>query len=150
MRAIADVRLADGSAVDVVLDGGRISVIAAGAAALSGLADGQMLDGRGGLLLPAFVDTHVHLDKAGIRRELDEDARYAGSRYPGDLAWAIAATHEAKRAYTVEGVRRRARAVIERHVLHGTTRLRSHVDVDSIGGLVPLLTPSIHSNLVLG
>ena len=32
----------------------------------------------------------------------------------------------------------RARAVIESHVLHGTTRIRSHVDVDTIGGLTPL------------
>jgi cytosine/creatinine deaminase len=138
VHAIGDVRFADGSAVDVVLDGDRVSVVGAGAVVRSGLADGQVLDGRGGLLLPAFVDAHVHLDKVGIRRELDEHARYEGSRYPGDLAWAIAATHEAKRAYTVEGVRRRARAVIERHVLHGATRLRSHVDVDSIGGLVAL------------
>ena len=35
-------------------------------------------------------------------------------------------------------MRTRARAVIEESVRLGTTRLRSHVDVDTIGGLVPL------------
>ena len=137
MQTIADVRLSDGSAVDVVLDGER--VVHVRPPGRRGLPDGgDVVDGGGGLLLPAFVDTHVHLDKAGIRDELDEAARYPGSDHPGDLAWAIAATHEAKRRYTVDGVRARARAVIEQHVLTGTTRLRSHVDVDGIGGLVPL------------
>ena len=58
--------------------------------------------------------------------------------HDGTLAGAIGAIHERKRRYTVEDVRVRARAVIEESVRLGTTRLRSHVDVDSIGGLVPL------------
>ncbi len=82
------------------------------------------------LLLPAFIDIHVHLDKAMIRDQLRE--------HDGTLAGAISAIHERKRAYTVDDVRARARAVIESSVLNGTTRIRSHVDVDSIGGLVPL------------
>jgi cytosine deaminase len=43
-----------------------------------------------------------------------------------------------KRRYTSEDVRARARRAIEDSVRLGTTRLRSHVDVDTIGGLVPL------------
>jgi cytosine deaminase len=91
---------------------------------------GSRLPGRGGLLLPAFVDTHVHLDKVLLRRRLEE--------HDGTLQGAIDATHAAKRAYTVDEVRARARAAIESSVLTGTTRLRSHVDVDTLGRLVPL------------
>jgi len=88
------------------------------------------VDAAGGLLLPAYVDTHIHLDKALIRDQLVE--------HDGTLQGAIDATHRAKCDYDVEDVRRRARAVIESSVLTGTTRLRSHVDVDTTGGLVPL------------
>jgi cytosine/creatinine deaminase len=56
----------------------------------------------------------------------------------GTLRGAIESIHAVKRAYTADDVRRRARAVIESSVLSGTTRLRSHVDIDTVGGLVPL------------
>ena len=126
MWALQDARLADGRTVDVVIDGERLSRLGPGEAA--GLE--EVVDCMGGLLLPAFVDGHVHLDKVLIRGELRE--------HDGTLAGAIAAIHERKRRYSVEDVRVRARAVIEGSVRLGTTRLRSHIDVDTIGGLVPL------------
>lgn len=126
MHAIVDARLADGSGVDVVVD--REHVVAVGRGAGDDVA--EQTDAAGGLLLPAYIDTHIHLDKALIRDQLAE--------HDGTLRGAIEAIHAAKRAYDVEDVRRRARAVIESSVLTGTTRLRSHVDVDTIGGLVPL------------
>lgn len=125
--AITDVRLLDGSAVDVVIDGDRVTAVGPGAAA----SVPDRVEGRGGLLLPAFIDTHIHLDKVLTRSQLVE--------HDGTLRGAIDAVHAAKRAYTEDDVRRRARAVIESSVLTGTTRLRSHVDVDTVGGLVPLL-----------
>jgi cytosine deaminase len=124
--AIRGATLADGTRVDVRLDGEGVAAVGPGVA--DGVADA--LDAHGGLLLPAYVDTHVHLDKVLIRDELVE--------HDGTLRGAIDAIHAAKRAYTVDDVRRRARAVIETSVLTGTTRLRSHVDVDTVGGLVPL------------
>jgi cytosine deaminase len=124
--AVLDVALADGSRVDVVIDGETVAAVGAGAG--EGVDD--RLDGAGGLLLPAYVDTHVHLDKVLTRDQLAE--------HDGTLRGAIEAIHAAKRAYTVEDVRARARAVVESSVLTGTTRLRSHVDVDTVGGLVPL------------
>src|SRR5438874_3446139 len=126
MWALQDARLPTGAIADVVIDGDRIARLGAGAA--DGLND--RLDCSGKLVLPGFVDGHVHLDKVLIRDELRE--------HDGTLAGAIGAIHERKRRYTVEDVRARARAVIEESVRLGTTRLRSHVDVDSIGGLVPL------------
>jgi cytosine/creatinine deaminase len=126
MWALQDARLADGSVVDVRVEGELVLGVSGNAAA--GAA--EVVDCRGHLVLPAFVDAHVHLDKALIRDELDE--------HDGTLAGAIGAIHERKRRYTVEDVRARARAVIEESVRLGATRFRSHVDVDSIGGLVPL------------
>src|SRR5256712_76083 len=126
MWALQDARLPTGAVTDVVIDGDRIARLESGAAV--GLP--ERIDCSGKLLLPAFIDGHVHLDKVLIRDELRE--------HDGTLSGAIAAIHQRKRQYTVEDVRTRARAVIEDSVRLGTTRLRSHVDVDTIGGLIPL------------
>jgi cytosine deaminase len=124
--AIVDASLVDGSRVDVIVEDGQIKAVAPGV----GRSADDKIDAAGGLLLPAYVDTHIHLDKVLIRDQLAE--------HDGTLRGAIDAIHAAKRAYTVDDVRRRATAVIEASVLTGTTRLRSHVDVDTVGGLVPL------------
>jgi cytosine deaminase len=125
MSRLRNALLADGRLVDVAIEGERIAAVG------GDLPTGpDSLDCGRRLLLPAFIDTHVHLDKALIRDQLRE--------HDGTLAGAIGAIHERKRAYTVEEVRQRARSVIESSVRFGTTRLRSHVDVDTIGGLVPL------------
>ena len=126
MWALQDACLADGSVSDVVVDADRI--VRAGVGAAAGVK--EIVDAGRKLLLPAFIDGHVHLDKVLIRDELHE--------HDGTLAGAIESIHERKRRYTVDDVRRRARTVIEESVRLGTTRLRSHVDVDTIGGLVPL------------
>ena len=46
--------------------------------------------------------------------------------------------HATKRAATVDEIRERAGVVIREAVMAGTTVIRSHVDVDTIGGLKPL------------
>jgi len=124
--SLQDVCLPGGAVADVVVDGDRIVRIGPGA----GAGVEAVPDCSGKLLLPAFIDGHVHLDKVLIRDGLRE--------HDGTLNGAIASTHERKRRYTVADVRDRAREVIEASVRSGTTRLRSHVDVDTIGGLVPL------------
>src|SRR5437868_8427724 len=126
MWALQDARLADGSRGDVVVEGERLAAI--GPDASVGVATVVRCEGK--LVLPAFIDGHVHLDKVLIRDELPE--------HDGTLAAAIRSTQDRKRRYTLDDVRRRARAVIEESVRQGTTRLRSHVDIDTIGGLVPL------------
>ncbi len=126
MHAIVGATLADGSVVDVVVEGEQVAAVGRGSAEHVD----ERQDAAGGLLLPAYIDTHVHLDKVLIRDQLAE--------HDGTLRGAIESIHAAKRGYDVEDVRRRARSVIETSVLTGTTRLRSHVDVDTIGGLVPL------------
>jgi len=126
MWALQDARLPDGTVADVVVD--RERIVSVGPDAANPVA--ERIDCSGKLVLPAFIDGHIHLDKVLIRDELRE--------HDGTLAGAIGAIHERKRRYTVEDVKARASKVIEDSVRQGTTRLRSHVDVDTIGGLVPL------------
>jgi len=124
--ALQAARLPGGAVADIVVDGERIVRLGPGAGA--GVA--PAVDCTGKLVLPAYIDGHVHLDKVLIRDELRE--------HDGTLSGAIGAIHERKRRYTLDDVRGRAREVIEESVRSGTTRLRSHVDVDTIGGLRPL------------
>jgi cytosine deaminase len=122
---VRNATLPDGRATDVAVDGDRLAADAADVDAA------RELDAEGGLLAPGFVDCHVHLDKAYIADELPENES-------GTLGEAIANIHDRKREYTVEDVRERAGRAIEAHVRNGCTRLRTHVDVDTIGGLTPL------------
>src|SRR5204862_7444195 len=125
MWALAGARLAGGSVADVVVDGDRIARI--GPEASAGVP--ELLDCSGRLVLPPFVDGHVHLDKVLIRHELRE--------HEGPLSGAIEAIHERKRRYSVEDVRDRARAVIDESVRQGTTLLRPHAADATIGHRVP-------------
>ena len=69
-----------------------------------------------------LVESHIHLDKSCI---LDR----CKSRQ-GTLAEAIAEVAAAKRGFTEEDVYRRARRTLEKSILQGTMRMRSHVEVD--------------------
>jgi cytosine/creatinine deaminase len=89
------------------------------------------IDAGGRLVSPAFVQPHIHLDKAGTLPLL-------GGNRSGTLTEAISILHRVKRASSVEEVAARAGTVIRQAVLSGTTRIRSHVDVDTVGGLTPL------------
>jgi cytosine deaminase len=124
---VADARLPDADTLTCLgVSDGRIESIA------PDLTDGdRVVDAGGSLVAPGFVDCHVHLDKALIADSLP-------SNDSGTLAEAISNVHARKADYTVEDVRDRAIRAIELHVEHGCTRLRSHVDVDTIGELVPL------------
>jgi cytosine deaminase len=112
---------------DVAVAGGRYAEIARAVAA----GGGREVDGQGGLLAPAFVDPHIHLDKVLVA----DDVRPNQS---GTLREAIEILREQKAACTVEETARRAGRVVESAVLTGTTRLRTHVDVDTISKLRPL------------
>jgi cytosine deaminase len=82
---------------------------------------------RGRLVTPGFVETHIHLDKALLTGQLTTSA--------GTLEEAIRVTGEAKRRFTVDDIRARARRVLDLAVAAGTTAMRTHVEVDPIVGL---------------
>jgi cytosine/creatinine deaminase len=117
---IRDARVGD-ARVDVAIAGERIAAIGA-------RFEGPELDAGGRLVLPAFVQPHIHLDKVRTGPLL-------GPNRTGTLAEAIAISHRVKRAASVEEIRARAGEVIRAAVIAGTTAIRSHVDVDTIGGL---------------
>ncbi len=83
------------------------------------------------LVMPAFIESHIHLDKIFI----EDDVRANES---GTLFEAIEIIWEKKKNYTVEEVVKRAGRAIKLAVKNGITRMRTHVDVDTIGGLTPL------------
>lgn len=89
--------------------------------------DGPTTDAAGRLVCAGLVETHVHLDKSGIM------ARCTCQR--GTLAEAVASVRAAKQDFTEQDVYDRARHTLERAILHGTTRMRTHVEVDPRIGL---------------
>jgi cytosine deaminase len=117
---IRDARV-DGARVDIGIAGERIAELGSGL-------DGPVLDAGGRLVSPAFVQPHIHLDKVLT-------GSLVGPNRSGTLAEAISISHRVKRAATAEEVRARAGEVICAAVIAGTTAIRSHVDVDTIGGL---------------
>ena len=88
----------------------------------------QELDVGGRLVIPGLVESHFHLDKALLGAGAPADA--------GSVAGAIRATAEMKRRFTREDIAARARRALELAIRHGTTAMRTHVEVDPIVGLM--------------
>jgi cytosine/creatinine deaminase len=112
---------------DVVLDDERIAAVEQ---RYDGAAEKEH-DGHGGLLVPGFVNAHMHLDKCMLAPVMRQNASQT-------LQEAIEITWDHKRHYTAGEIADRAGAVIEQAILNGTTHMRGFADVDTIGGLVPV------------
>lgn len=103
--------------VDIGVAGGRIAVLEPALAA-----DGPEHDAAGGLVSAGLIETHIHLDKSRLielcppeqTREINP-VRSLAPMKPG---------------FTVEAVRQRAARTLEDCILHGTTRMRTQVEVD--------------------
>ena len=86
------------------------------------LPDTQRLDGRGGTLVPGFVDPHTHLPWAGSREE-EFSMRLQGKTYMeiaaagGGILSTVRSTREASEEELIQGVDRRLRLMLR----HGTT-----------------------------
>ncbi|MFC4775796.1 amidohydrolase family protein [Paenibacillus sp. GCM10023252] len=87
----------------------------------------SVFDAEGGLLLPGFVEPHIHLDKAELLGRMPSDA--------GSLQEAIRMTAEMKRGFTREDIRQRSLSVLNRAIRSGVTHMRCHAEVDPILGL---------------
>jgi cytosine/creatinine deaminase len=108
--------------LDIGIADGRIAEIAAD---LAGDAPQEQLDGR--LVISGFVETHIHLDKSCILERCRNEK--------GTLEEAIAAVAQAKRAFTEADIYARAQRTLEKAIVQGTTRMRTHVEVDPRVGL---------------
>lgn len=89
------------------------------------------IQAAGRLTSPSFVDPHIHLDKVLIADDLPPNES-------GTLQGAIELIWERKREYTIEDIKTRAKKVIQSATHNGTMKMRTHVDVDTIGELTPL------------
>lgn len=120
---LANARLDDGRLVDIAVRDGRIAAITPAATPTNGALD---LDGR--LLVPGFVDGHIHLDKTllGLPWQPHHPGATVRDRIEAERRQLAATTLS-----TVE----RASALARQVIGFGTTRLRCHVDVDPDVGL---------------
>jgi cytosine deaminase len=111
--------LVAGRRQDVAIHDGRIQRIGA----VLDPVGFDTLDVTDKLVLPGFVESHIHPDKAFIAD------RTEGLRAGGPTAQALVA--EQKKKFTVDDIYRRARRVMELAVRHGCTSMRAHVEVDA-------------------
>ncbi|KXA89335.1 hypothetical protein AKJ62_03330 [candidate division MSBL1 archaeon SCGC-AAA259D14] len=111
---------------DIGIENGKISEIGS----VKGEAK-KIIDVDGRLIYSCFIDPHIHLDKVLIADDLP-------SNKSGTLKEAIELIWDRKKKYTVEDVKKRAKKVMEKGISNGTLKMRTSVDVDTIGGLTPL------------
>jgi cytosine/creatinine deaminase len=112
---------------DLGIENGRfVSVSPGGVSSAAALT----LDAEGRMAVPGFVEPHIHLDKALISER-------APVNRSGTLTEAIEILWELKRNCTADEIADRASRVLARALENGVSRLRSHVDVDPIGGTRP-------------
>lgn len=103
--------------VDIGVKGGRITAIEPKLAC-----EAVEVDLGGHLALPGFVDTHIHLDKACLLGRCGHNH--------ASVSEAIRAVAGMKKDFTIEDVYARGARVLERAIVHGTTRMRTHVEID--------------------
>lgn len=111
---------ADGASLEVRTDP-RTGLIVRAGESLHPIPGERVIDCTGMVLLEAPVEPHAHLDKA-LSAE-------AAPNPEGDLAGAVRAWRAYRPSLTKEDLKARARAAALELVAHGTTAIRSHVDV---------------------
>ena len=117
---VRNARLSDrpaGELVDIGIEGGRIIAIERGLAA-----EAAVYDAKGLLACPGLIETHIHLDKSRI---IDRCAPQERSRWSP-----VTSVKPVKKSMTVEDVRARAERTLQECIKHGTTRMRTQVEVD--------------------
>jgi cytosine deaminase len=120
---VHNILLQDGQTADIGVAAGRIVAVSGAIGA-----DCPVIDAGGCLVVPGFVETHLHLDKTCIldRCHISE----------GTVAEAMRETAAAKRDFTAEDVYTRGRRTLEKCIVNGTMRIRTHVEVDPGIGLI--------------
>jgi cytosine deaminase len=111
---------ARGTRLDVRADPESGLIVAAGPD-VTPLATDELVDCFDMVLLPAPAEPHAHLDKALSAAHAPNPA--------GDLAGAIAAWHAYRPSLDEAEILGRARAAAHELIAHGTTAIRTHVDV---------------------
>ena len=118
---IRNARLAsdpDDAPSDIGVSDGRIVAIEPGLHA-----DGASFDAGGCMVCAGLIETHIHLDKSCIIDRCTPEI--------GRQADAVARVAAVKHGFTTEDVYERARRTLEKCIKHGTTRMRTHVELDA-------------------
>jgi cytosine deaminase len=87
----------------------------------------ETLDITDKLVLPGFVESHIHPDKAFVADRAP--GLHAGGPSPQTLV------AELKKAFTVDDIYQRARQAVVLALRHGCTAMRGHVEIDPYVGL---------------
>lgn len=140
---------------DIGIAGDRIATIAPGLDA----AGARVIEAEGRLVVPGFIDSHIHIGKSFYGRETGRwdyaatewEPEGLGERYRRRSKSAMAdyemraenvvpilKTWAWKEDYTVEDVARRIGDVLTLALGNGVTATRMFIDVDSFAGLVEL------------
>ena len=104
---------------DILIRDGRIARIRRGLDAEGA----DVIDVRDKLVVPGFIESHIHPDKAFIAD------RTEGLRSGGPTPQVLVA--ELKKQFTVDDIYARARRTLELAVRHGCTSMRAHVEIDA-------------------
>lgn len=89
---------------------------------LEAVADEQVIDAAGKLMVPPFVDPHVHLDST--MTAADPEWNETGTLFDGIRIWS-----DRKETLSHEDVKQRAIQALRIQAAHGLQFVRSHVDV---------------------
>ena len=89
---------------------------------LTPIAGEQVIDATGKLMIPPFVDPHVHLDSTMTAGQPEWNE--SGTLFDGIRIWG-----ERKQTLSHEDVKQRAIAALKIQATHGLQFVRSHVDV---------------------
>ncbi|NIF66204.1 cytosine deaminase, partial [Burkholderia sp. Cy-647] len=122
---IRDIRTLDGARADILIMGSRIAAIGPALAPPPGCA---IEDGARRLALPGLVEGHTHLDKThwGLPWFRNEVGPRLVDRIEFERRWRAEQGHHAGR---------QSLALARAFLAAGTTRLRTHVDIDTEAGL---------------
>ena len=109
--------------IEVGIQNGKIVSVAR-----DGLPSGdQEIDAAGGIISPAFLDPHFHLENALIWGNPVNQS--------GTLREAIELYAKMKRQMPIEDIVARGSQALHLAIGYGTLWMRSHVDIDQVGGL---------------
>src|SRR5437016_5331069 len=117
---VRNARLADrssGELIDIGVEQGRIVALEH---ALAG--EAEVYDAKGCLACPGLIETHIHLDKSRIIDRCAPQERKTLSPVKG--------VSPLKQGMSVEDVHARAERTLQDCIKHGTTRMRTQVEVD--------------------